>query len=252
MSHTFTFTGKRAVVTGAGKGIGNSLVKALHKAGAHVHAISRTQADLDALKSELGPERLTLAQADLGDVAQTTAAMEAAGDVDFLVNNAGIALNGPFLEQTPENFATTMSVNVTAAFVCTQIAGRNMKSRGSGGVIVNVSSQASLLALPEHTGYCTSKAALDMLTKMTALELGPFGIRCNAVNPTVVLTAMGKANWSDPAKAQPMLNKIPLGRFAEVEDVVDPILFLLSDASAMLNGSVMPIEGGFASTATLK
>merc|ERR1719456_2186481 len=178
--------------------------------------------------------------------------MNAAGDIDLLVNNAGMALNAPFLEATVSDWDTMMSVNIRAAMLCTQVAAKSMIARGVKGSIVNVSSQASLVALPGHLAYCTTKAALDMVTKMAALELGPHGIRCNAVNPTVVLTAMGKANWSDPAKAAPMLNAIPLGRFAEVEDVVDPILFLLSDASSMLNGSVMPIEGGFASTATLK
>merc|ERR550537_1205894 len=251
MAATFNFAGKRAVVTGAGKGIGHDLAAALHAAGAHVHAISRTQADLDALQGEL-KERVSIFAADLNDADQVKAAMEAAGDIDMLVNNAGVAMNAPLLEATVEQWDTTMQVNLRASLVATQVAAKSMIARGVKGSIVNVSSQASLVALPDHAAYCTSKAGMDMLTKMSALELGPKGIRCNAVNPTVVLTAMGKANWSDPVKAGPMLNKIPLGRFAEVEDVVHPVLFLLSDACGMVTGSVMPIEGGFASTATLK
>merc|ERR1712224_332228 len=121
-----------------------------------------------------------------------------------------------------------------------------------GGAIVNVSSQASMVALPMHTSYCTSKAGLDMLTKMTALELGQHGIRCNAVNPTVVMTEMGRQNWGSEEKAAPMLNRIPLRRFAEVEEVVDPVLYLLSKSSGMVNGAVLPIEGGLLGTCTLK
>merc|ERR1712196_755284 len=117
------------------------------------------------------------------------------------------------MEFNVADWDTTMAVNLRAPMFCTQIAAKSMIARGVKGSIVNVSSQASLVALPDHAAYCTTKAGVDMVTRMAALELGPHGIRCNAVNPTVVLTAMGKANWGDPAKAAPMLNKIPLGRF---------------------------------------
>merc|ERR1719370_2454787 len=115
-----------------------------------------------------------------------------------------------------------------------------MISSTKPGSIVNVSSQASQAALTDHTIYCG--------TKVAALELGPKKIRVNAVNPTVTMTAMGKVGWSDPAKAGPMLAKIPLGRFAEVEDVVNCILFLLSEKAAMVNGVTLPIDGGFLAT----
>lgn len=123
-----------------------------------------------------------------------------------------------------------------------------MLARKVKGSIVNVSSQGSQVGLDKHAAYCMSKGAVDQLTRTMALELGRQGIRVNAVNPTVVLTAMGKLAWSDPAKAKPMLARIPLGRFAEEVDVVDVIVFLLSDKSAMINGSCVPVEGGFWST----
>lgn len=113
---------------------------------------------------------------------------------------------------------------------------------------MNVSSQASQRALTNHTVYCSTKGALDMLTKMMALELGPHKIRVNAVNPTVVMTPMGRTNWSDPHKAKAMLDRIPLGKFAEVENVVDTILFLLSNRSGMTTGSTLPVDGGFLAT----
>jgi len=117
-----------------------------------------------------------------------------------------------------------------------------------GGSIVNVSSQASQVGLVDHTSYCASKAAQDALTRCMAVELGKHGIRTNSVNPTVVLTDMGRLAWSDPVKAGPMLSRIPTGRFAEVDDVVSVVLFLLSDNAAMVNGSALPVDGGFLST----
>ena len=126
-----------------------------------------------------------------------------------------------------------------------QVVARNLLKRGAPGSIVNVSSQGSKVGLDQHTAYCMSKGAMDQLTRTMALELGRKGIRVNAVNPTVVLTAMGRKAWSDPVKAAPMLARIPLGRFAEEVDVVNVIVFLLSERAAMINGSTVPVEGGF-------
>jgi len=251
----YNFAGRHCVVTGAGKGIGLAVTEALLDAGASVLAVSRTADDLDRLQASLTAEaagRLNTAAVDLADCHALQQTLEGYGDIDFLVNNAGVALCSPLLETKVEDFDTTMAVNVRAALVGIQVVARNLIARrASGGAIVNVSSQASTLAFPSHTSYCASKAAMDMLTKSTALELGPHGIRCNAVNPTVVMTAMGRANWSDPNKAGPMLRGTPLGRFAEVDEVVKPILFLLSEQAGMVTGHCMPVEGGFLSCATL-
>jgi L-xylulose reductase len=114
-----------------------------------------------------------------------------------------------------------------------------------GASIVNISSLAGLRAFHGHSVYSASKAGLDALTKSLAVELGPRRIRVNSVNPTVILTRMGRENWSDPAKAGPLLSKIPLGRFGEVNEVVDPVVYLLSDQSSFINGHCLPIEGGF-------
>eukprot|EP00042_Codosiga_hollandica_P058668 m.888255 g.888255 ORF g.888255 m.888255 type:complete len:244 (-) comp59927_c0_seq3:4126-4857(-) len=237
------FAGKRALVTGAGKGIGRGLVALLHRCGAQVVAVSRTQQDLDELKAEL-PD-VQVIQADLGDTAQVERVAEEAGAIDLLVNNAGVSSLAPFLEQSLAEFERIVRVNLTAVFQLSQLVCRGMVSRGKGGAVVNVSSQASVAALKDHTAYCSSKAGLDHLTRVMALELGPHNIRVNAVNPTVVLTAMGKMAWSDPAKAGPMLANIPLGRFAEVDDVTSVIAFLLSDKAGMINGVILPVDGGF-------
>ncbi|XP_030617952.1 L-xylulose reductase isoform X2 [Delphinapterus leucas] len=231
-----SLAGRRALVTGAGKGIGRSTVQALHAAGAQVVAVSRTQADLDSLVRECpGVEPVCV---DLGDWEATDRALGGVGPVDLLVNNAAVALLQPFLEVTKEACDTSFDVNLRAVIQVSQIVARGLIARGAPGSIVNVSSQASQRALTNHSVYCSTKGALDMLTK----------IRVNALNPTVVMTPMGQANWSDPQKAKTMLDRIPLGKFAEVENVVDTILFLLSDRSSMTTGSTVPVDGGFLAT----
>ncbi|KAL2078440.1 hypothetical protein ACEWY4_026125 [Coilia grayii] len=238
-----TFAGKRALVTGAGKGIGRATVLALARCGAEVTAVTRTQADLDSLVREC--PSVTPVCVDLADWDATEAALKDVGPVDLLVNNAACAMLQPFLEVTAEQFDMSFNINVKAALHVAQVVARGMKERGGGGSIVNISSQASQCALRDHAVYCATKGALDMLTKVMALELGPYQIRVNSVNPTVVMTEMGKIGWSDPNKASAMTSRIPLGKFAEVEDVVNSILFLLSDKSAMTNGVLLPVDGGF-------
>jgi L-xylulose reductase len=238
--------GKRALVTGAGKGIGREIVKRLAGCGAHVVAVSRTPADLESLRAEAaGCETIA---ADLADANACVRAAEQAGAIDLLVNNAGISVPQPLLETTAEAFDRTMNVNVRAALLVTQVVARGMIARGRGGAVVNLSSQASMAALADHAAYCASKGALDMLTKVMALELGPHQIRVNAVNPTVTLTPMGEMAWGDPKKSGPMLAKIPLGRFARPFHVAQAVAYLLSDQSDMIHGVTLPVDGGFLAT----
>lgn len=236
------FSGQRALVTGAGKGIGRATARHLASLGAQVVALSRTQADLDSLSEETGCQTI---QVDLGDVDQARQAAVSAGEIDLLVNNAGISLLQSFLDTSVEAFDKIMAVNVRAVLVVSQIVARGMIARGGGGAIVNVSSQSSLRALPDHTAYCTSKGALDQLTRMMALELGPHQIRVNSVNPTVTLTPMGEMAWSNPHKSAPMLARIPLGRFAKPTNIAEVIAFLLSERAHMVNGVILPVDGGF-------
>ncbi|CAL8122474.1 unnamed protein product [Orchesella dallaii] len=239
------FEGKRILVTGAGRGIGRQLCIVLAKSSPNVKvvALSQTQANLDSLKAE-SPNIETVC-ADLGNWDETRKAVQSVLPIDLLVNNAAVASLQPVLETTPEAIDSSFNVNVKSVVNVTQVVAQNMKDRKVAGSIVNISSQASQAALKDHLVYCGTKGALDIMSKVMALELGPFNIRCNTVNPTVVLTDMGRLGWSDPEKAGPMLSKIPLGRFAEVDDVLGAIIFLLSDKSAMINGVTIPIDGGF-------
>jgi NAD(P)-dependent dehydrogenase (short-subunit alcohol dehydrogenase family) len=239
------FAGKRALVTGAGKGIGREIALLLAGSGATVVAVSRTEDDLASLQREIDCEAIV---ADLADVEEARAAARRAGPVDLLVNNAGVSIPQPFLETTVEAFDRTIAVNLRAALVIAQVVAARMIERGRGGAIVNISSQASMVGLADHAAYCASKGALDQLTRVMALELGPHRIRVNAVNPTVTLTPMGQMAWGDPAKSDPMKAKIPLRRFAAPIEVAQAVAFLLSDEAAMIHGVTLPVDGGFLAT----
>lgn len=241
-SMKISFEGKRALVTGAGKGIGREIAKTLAGCGAQVVALSRSATDLASLRDEIGSECLV---ADLADPNAARTAAELAGAIDLLVNNAGISIPQSFMSTSVDAFDQTLAVNVRAALIVSQIVAAGMIARKTGGVIVNVSSQASMVALIDHTAYCASKGALDQLTRVMALELGGHGIRVNAVNPTVTLTPMAEAAWADPIKRSAMLAKIPLGRFAAPSDVAQSVAYLLSDLAGIVTGVTLPVDGGF-------
>jgi L-xylulose reductase len=236
------FDGRCALVTGAGKGIGREIAALLARSGADVVAVSRTPSDLETLQAQTGCRTIL---ADLSDAEAAKDAALEAGPIELLVNNAGISIPQSFLETTVDAFDQTMAVNVRAALIVTQVVVRGLIERGQSGAVVNVSSQSSTRGLMDHAAYCASKGALDQLTRVMALELGPRGIRVNAVNPTVTLTPMGEMAWSDPQKAAPMLNRIPLGRFAQPIDVAEAVLYLLSDHASMIHGVTLPVDGGF-------
>ncbi|KZC08325.1 L-xylulose reductase, partial [Dufourea novaeangliae] len=227
-------------------GIGRQLALRLSKYKAQVIALSKTKKNLDTLCAE--DPRIQAVCVDLLDWDATRKAVQSVLPVHLLVNNAAVARLNPFLEATREDFDLTFDANVKSILNVSQVVAGNMIERKIGGSIVNVSSQASIAALKDHAVYCASKGAVDMLSKTMALELGQHNIRVNTVNPTVIMTEMGKIGWNNPEKAEPMIRKIPLGRFGEVDEVVDGIVFLLSDRSSMINGVALPIDGGFVAT----
>ncbi|XP_008826490.1 carbonyl reductase [NADPH] 2 isoform X2 [Nannospalax galili] len=238
-----SFSGLRALVTGAGKGIGRDTVKALHASGAKVVAVTRTNADLVSLARECpGIESICV---DLGDWEATEQALGGVGPVDLLVNNAAVVLTQPFLDITKESFDRSFNVNLRSVLQVSQIVVRGMINRGVPGSIVNVSSMVAHVTFPELTTYSSTKGAMTMLTKAMAMELGPHKIRVNSVNPTVVLTDMGKKVSADPELARKLKERHPLRKFAEVEDVVNSILFLLSDSSASTSGSGILVDAGY-------
>ncbi|XP_030750949.1 L-xylulose reductase-like [Sitophilus oryzae] len=239
----FNFKGKRALVTGASQGIGREVAKKLALLGAKVTALARNKDHLTSLKKEVCS--IDIYPVDLSNWKETEEVLKKVGDIDLLVNNAGLAILGPLTEVSEDDIDKVFNINVKAVINLTKYAVQNLLSRNVKGSIVNVSSQASVVGLDNHTVYCASKGAVDAFTRAAALEYGPKGIRVNNVNPTVILTDMGKLGWSDPAVAEPMLAKIPLRRFGEVDEVVNSIIFLLSDLSSMTTGSNIYIDGGY-------
>ena len=240
MQATFDFTHHRILVTGASTGIGREIARQLIASGAEVFALGR---DAQAL-AELGCHSLSV---DIADSAALDHALSELPALHGLVNCAGISRLEPAAAISAEAFDQVMQVNArAAAHVASRVAAK-MIEENIAGSIVNVSSQASLVALDDHLSYCASKAALDAITRVQCAEWGRFGIRVNSVNPTVTLTPMATMAWSDPVKRDPALAAIPLGRFAHTLDVALPVLFLLSDAASMISGVSLPIDGGYTS-----
>jgi NAD(P)-dependent dehydrogenase (short-subunit alcohol dehydrogenase family) len=242
MKTSFDFSAKRALVTGASSGIGRAVAVRLAQSGAAVTAVGRNASALDALHTEAGCTPLVI---DVEDTAALERGLAALPAFDLVVNCAGIALLESAFDFQPKNFDAVMAVNARAAALVASRCGKAMASAGVRGSIVNVSSQASLVALDAHLCYCASKAAMDAITRSLCLEFGPHGIRVNSVNPTVTLTPMAEQAWADPAKSAAALRNIPLGRFAQVDEVVAPILFLLSDGASMISGAALPVDGGY-------
>jgi NAD(P)-dependent dehydrogenase (short-subunit alcohol dehydrogenase family) len=242
MNATFDFSGRAILVTGASSGIGRATVEALCAAGAHVVAAARNVNELARLAEETGCEPLVL---DVSDEAAIDDALGSLDAFDGLVNCAGIALLERAVDTTAASFDRVMAVNTRGAVLVAKHVARGMIAAQRGGSIVNVSSQAALVALDDHLSYSASKAAMDAVTRALCIELGPFGIRVNSVNPTVTLTPMAVLAWSDPVKRDPALAAIPLRRFAESAEVAAPIMFLLSDAASMVSGVALPIDGGY-------
>ena len=248
----FSLTGKTVLVTGGSKGIGAESAVVLAQAGADVAIVGRDKAGLAEVEAKIKAEgRVCLViEADLTDVGDTRRAGEAAlagfGTIDILVNNAGIARIDNILDASLADWEETQAVNLRAPFLLAQVIVPKMIEQGSGK-IVNVSSQAGVIALDGHAAYAASKGGLNMLTKVMAAEWGPYNIQCNAVAPTVILTPMGTQVWGDPAKSEPMLAKIPLRRFGQPVEVADLILFLSSPASNLITGETILIDGGYTS-----
>jgi len=246
----FSLSGKVALVTGATKGIGFDICKVLADAGADIAAVGRDQTGLDDVRSAvetLGRKCVTIT-ADLattdGPITAAQEALKSFGTIDILVNSAGIALIDPMLGATIEDWDRTMAVNLRAPFLLAKELAPKMIAQRSGK-IVNISSQAGVIAVDGHAAYCASKGGLNMLTKVMTCEWAKHNIQANAICPNIVLTPMGEQVWGDPAKSQPMLDKTPLGRFGKPQEVADLVLYLASPASDWVCGETILIDGGF-------
>jgi NAD(P)-dependent dehydrogenase (short-subunit alcohol dehydrogenase family) len=232
-------SGRVAVVTGAGRGIGRACVLALTEAGAEVVALSRTRTELDEVVAAAGGG----ARAAVCDVTDPEAVAEAIdAPVDVLVTAAGTNVPEPFLDVSPEHLDALLAVNVRGTFLSAQAAVRRM---GAGGAIVTVSSQMGHVGAANRTVYCATKHAVEGLTKALAVELAPHGIRVNAVAPTFVETAMTAPFLADRAFRAEVERRIPLGRLGRPEDVAAAVVYLASPAAALVTGASLLVDGGW-------
>lgn len=246
----FSLQGKVALVTGASRGIGRAIALGLAHAGADVLITARTMPKLEDVRREIEEigRRCVAYTVDLRFPAQIEEMVDKAwremGKIDILVNNAGVIIPQSAEEVTEEAWDETLDINLKGVFFCSQAVGRRMIEAGIEGRIINLASQMGFVASPRHAAYCASKGGVVMLTKALAVDWARYKIRVNAIAPTVTRTDMIRALYPDDEAMKPSIARIPLGRAGEPEDYIGAAVFLASDASAMITGTTIMVDGG--------
>ncbi|MED5531110.1 MAG: SDR family oxidoreductase [Pseudomonadota bacterium] len=244
---SFSLVGKRALVVGASSGIGSACAVALAEHGATVTLAARRENRLAALKEQMllkGWSANTL-KIDVTDVKDTAQILENNEAFDILVNSAGIAKHSTSEDTSPYDFETVMETNLRGAYFLTQAVAKSLIAAGNPGSLINLSSQMGLVGGQERAVYCASKHAVEGFSKAMAIEFGPSNIRVNTICPTFILTEMTRNTLKQPDKRAWIESKIKLGRVGKVEDIMGAVVYLASDASALVTGSALLIDGGW-------
>jgi len=241
---SFRLDGKRALVTGGSRGIGLGCSAALGEMGAHVVVAARTPSEIDAAVAMMTAEGMSAEgkTLDVSDVTEIQTFFAENGPFDVVVNSAGLARHSPSLDTQADDFDAVTAINFKGAYFLAQEAAKGM---ANGGSIIQISSQMAHVGGMERAVYCGTKHGVEGFTKAMAIEWGPLNIRVNTICPTFVLTALTQATFDDPVKRAWVEDKIKLGRVAEVEDLMGAVQFLASDASAMVTGTHMLVDGGW-------
>ena len=249
MEKSLSLQGKKSLITGAAKGIGESIAMTFAKLGSDLALVDIDSPSLEKVSEEIRKtgRRVYPIVADitsLKDIEEIVQkSIQNLGEINVLVNNAGVSFLNPAEKLTEEEWDKTLSVNLKGLYFLSQAVGRHMIQKKSGKII-NIASQAAVVALENHIAYCASKAGVVAVTKVLALEWGKYNINVNAIAPTIIMTPMGKKAWSGE-KGEKMLERIPLGRFGEPEDVAFTAAFLASDISNMITGTTIMVDGGY-------
>ena len=242
----FSLEGKTAIITGGAAGIGFATAEFFSKKGVNL-VLSDLNKNVDSIAKKLGPKNIGVC----GNVCDTAyrksvidAGVKTFGSIDILVNSAGIVALEKAETISEDFWDRTISVNLTASFMMAQVFGAYLIENKKTGSIVNIASQAGVIALDKHVAYCASKGGVISMTQVLALEWGKHGIRVNCVSPTVVLTELGHKAWDGPV-GEAFKKEIPAERFAEPDEIAGIIAFLCSDAAAMIDGHNLLIDGGY-------
>ncbi|MDC9813197.1 SDR family NAD(P)-dependent oxidoreductase [Rhizobium binxianense] len=244
---SFRLDGKTALVVGASSGIGQAAAVALAEAGAEVTLAARSIDKLDLTVGalhDLGLPGSALAL-DVGNVEATEETIASLPAFDILVNSAGLARHGPALETTPADFDAVASINLRGAYFLTRAVAKRLIEAGRRGSLINISSQMAHVGGIDRAVYSATKHAIEGFTKSMAIEWGRHGIRVNTICPTFIKTPLAEQTFSNPDRVRWIEEKIKLGRVGELEDIMGPVTFLASDASAMITGSALMVDGGW-------
>jgi NAD(P)-dependent dehydrogenase (short-subunit alcohol dehydrogenase family) len=244
---SFRLDGKRALVSGAGRGIGLAAASVLADAGAHVTLVSRTAKEVEEAAGAIRARghKADALVLDVSDLTTMQQAIAAAEPFNILVNNAGTNRPKPLLDVTIEDFDAIMGLNVRAAYFVAQAVARRLIDTKQSGSIINISSQMGHVGAAKRTVYCASKHAMEGFTKAMAIELAPHDIRVNTIGPTFIETPLTKPFFENEAFKKEVLSKIKLGRIGQMDELTGAIVFLASDASRLMTGSALVVDGGW-------
>ncbi len=246
----FDLTGKVAIVTGAGRGIGYHISLALARYGADLVICSRTFSELEKVKGEIEKlgRRVLIQQMDVTKIPEIYAmvkqSMKVFGHIDILINNAGVNITQWAVDVTEEAWDRVVDTNLKALFFCAQAVGKVMIQQKKGKII-NISSQTGTVAIPQRAAYCSSKGGVNQLTKLLAIEWAQYNINVKAIAPTFIETPFSKPMFEKEGFREYVLGNIPLGRVGQPEDVTGAVIYLASEASNMVTGHILLVDGGW-------
>lgn len=244
---SFRLDGRKALVTGGGRGIGMAAAAALAEAGAHVVVTARSAAEIEQVASAIRArgQKADAVVMDVTQVAEARKTIAETGPYDILVNNAGGARHSPVLDATEENFDFVADMNLKGAYFIAQAVAKGLVAAKKPGSLIHITSQMAHVGGPNRSVYCGTKWGVEGFSKAMAIEFGPYGIRSNTVAPTFIETDMTRGFFEDAKFKDWVLSKIKLGRIGRIEDLMGPIVFLASDASALMTGSSVLVDGGW-------